>query len=236
MRNGARIGVVIPAQNEQNAIARVIGDIPRWVDEIIVADNGSTDATADVARRAGAFVVHEAEPGYGAACLKGIAALERVDVIAFTDGDYADYPEDLAQLIDPIVGEGVDLVIGSRAIGERQDGALTPQQIFGNWLATRLIGLIWGMKFTDLGPFRAIRSKALQSLAMADRNYGWTVEMQIKAAKAGLACREVPARYRRRIGISKVSGTLKGTLMAGYKILWMIGSQALGDLVSRRRN
>lgn len=236
MRNGARIGVVIPAQNEQNAIARVIGDIPRWVDEIIVADNGSTDATADVARRAGAFVVHEAEPGYGAACLKGIATLGRVDVIAFTDGDYADYPEDLAQLIDPIVGEGVDLVIGSRAIGERQDGALTPQQIFGNWLATRLIGLIWGMKFTDLGPFRAIRSKALQSLAMADRNYGWTVEMQIKAAKAGLACREVPARYRRRIGISKVSGTLKGTLMAGYKILWMIGSQALGDLVSRRRN
>ena len=236
MRHGARIGVVIPAQNEQNAIAKVIGDLPGWVDEIIVADNGSTDATADEARAAGAQVVSEPEPGYGAACLKGIAALGPVDVVAFTDGDYADYPEDLADLVDPILVEHVDLVIGSRAIGERQPGALTPQQIFGNWLATRLIGLFWGTKFTDLGPFRAISNEALQRLAMADRNFGWTVEMQIKAAKARLNCREVPARYRRRIGISKVSGTLKGTVMAGYKILWMIGRHALGDLVRRLKS
>lgn len=234
MRNGARIGVVIPALNEEDAIAKVIGDLPPWVDEIVVGDNGSRDNTADVARNAGALVVLEPEPGYGAACLKAIAALGPVDVVAFADGDYADYPEDLHQLVDPIVEDGADLVIGSRAIGERQRGALTPPQIFGNWLATRLIRLIWRETFTDLGPFRAIAAPALERLEMADRNYGWTVEMQIKAAKAGLRCHEVPARYRQRIGISKVSGTIKGTVMAGYKILWMIAKHGVGDLVSAK--
>ena len=229
MHRGSRIGVVIPAQNEERAIARVIEDIPFWVDEIVVADNGSTDKTAQIAKAAGAIVVHEPRSGYGAACLKGIAALPPVDVVVFADGDYADHVEDMAELVDPILHGRADLVIGSRALGERQAGSLTAPQIFGNWLATRLIAFFWAQQFTDLGPFRAIRYEALESLEMADQNYGWTVEMQIKAAKAGLKCREVPARYRQRIGVSKVSGTVRGTVMAGYKILWMIARHALKD-------
>ena len=228
MRTGAKIGVVIPAQNEEQAIARVIEDIPFWVDEIVVADNGSSDDTASVAAAAGATVVSEPEPGYGAACLKGIAALPDADVIVFADGDYADHVEDMAELVDPILHGNADLVIGSRALGEVENGALTFPQVFGNWLATRLIGLFWSVKFTDLGPFRAIRVKALRELDMRDRNFGWTVEMQIKAAKAGLKCREVPVRYRKRIGISKVSGTVRGTIMAGSKILWTIARHAVG--------
>ncbi len=233
MRNGSRIGVVIPALNEEQAIGRVIADIPSWVDTIVVADNGSTDRTVETARAAGATVTHEPDAGYGAACLAGIAALPPVDVVVFLDGDYSDFAQDMAGLVDPLTADGVDLVIGSRALGEREPGSLTPQQVFGNWLATRLIRLIWGVRFTDLGPFRAIRTPALQRLAMRDRNYGWTVEMQIKAAAAGLETRETPVRYRRRIGVSKVSGTLKGTVMAGYKILTTIGRYALrrGDLV-----
>jgi glycosyltransferase involved in cell wall biosynthesis len=233
MRNGSRIGVVIPALNEEQAIGRVIADIPSWVDTIVVADNGSTDRTVETARAAGATVTHEPDAGYGAACLAGIAALPPVDVVVFLDGDYSDFAQDMAGLVDPLTADGVDLVIGSRALGEREPGSLTPQQVFGNWLATRLIRLIWGVRFTDLGPFRAIRAPALQRLAMRDRDYGWTVEMQIKAAAAGLETREVPVRYRRRIGVSKVSGTLKGTVMAGYKILTTIGRYALrrGDLV-----
>ena len=233
MRNGSRIGVVIPALNEEQAIGRVIADIPSWVDTIIVADNGSTDRTVETARAAGATVTHEPDAGYGAACLAGIAALPPVDVVVFLDGDYSDFAQDMAGLVDPLTADGVDLVIGSRALGEREPGSLTPQQVFGNWLATRLIRLIWGVHFTDLGPFRAIRTPALQRLAMRDRDYGWTVEMQIKAAAAGLETRETPVRYRRRIGVSKVSGTLKGTVMAGYKILTTIGRYALrrGDLV-----
>ncbi len=227
MRKGSRIGVVIPAQNEEHAIARVIEDIPFWVDDIVVADNGSTDNTAQVAQGAGAIVVHEGEPGYGAACLKGIAALPPVDIVVFADGDYADHVEDMAELVDPILRGTADMVIGSRALGQRQKGSLTPPQIFGNWLATRLIALFWSAQFTDLGPFRAISAPALQRLNMQDRNYGWTVEMQIKAAKMGLKCKEVPARYRQRIGISKVSGTVKGTIMAGYKILYMIACHAV---------
>jgi glycosyltransferase involved in cell wall biosynthesis len=233
MRNGSRIGVVIPALNEEQAIGRVIADIPSWVDTIVVADNGSTDRTVETARAAGATVTHEPDAGYGAACLAGIAALPPVDVVVFLDGDYSDFAQDMAGLVDPLTADGVDLVIGSRALGEREPGSLTPQQVFGNWLATRLIRLIWGVRFTDLGPFRSIRAPALQRLAMRDRDYGWTVEMQIKAAAAGLETREVPVRYRRRIGLSKVSGTLKGTVMAGYKILTTIGRYALrrGDLV-----
>jgi glycosyltransferase involved in cell wall biosynthesis len=227
MRNGAVVGVVIPALNEVDAIGRVIADIPTWVDKIIIADNGSTDGTDAAARAAGATVVIEPERGYGAACLAGIAALGHVDIVVFLDGDYSDHPGDMADLVDPIVNDTADFVIASRVTGAREAGSLTPQQMFGNWLATKLIAGIWRQKYTDLGPFRAIRKMSLDKLAMADRNYGWTVEMQIKAAEQKLRVLEVPARYRRRIGVSKVSGTIKGTIMAGYKILYVIGRHAL---------
>ncbi len=227
MRNGALVGVVIPALNEVEAIGRVIADIPAWVDKIIIADNGSTDGTDRAARTAGATVVVEPEKGYGAACLAGIAALGTVDIVVFVDGDYSDHPGDMADLVDPIVADTADFVIASRVIGAREAGSLSPQQMFGNWLATRLIAGIWRQKYTDLGPFRAIRKSSLDKLAMADRNFGWTVEMQIKAAQQKLRVLEVPGRYRRRIGVSKVSGTLKGTIMAGYKILYVIGRHAL---------
>lgn len=227
MRRGARIGVVIPALNEELAIGNVVRDIPAWVDIIVVADNGSHDRTADVARAAGATVVHESERGYGAACLAGIATADAVDILVFVDGDYSDHVEDMAAVVDPIIDRSLDFVLVSRALGEREAGALTPQQQFGNWLATRLIRLFWGVAYTDLGPFRAIRRTELQRLGMIDRNYGWTVEMQIKAAEAGLKFAEIPGRYRRRIGVSKVSGTVKGTIMAGTKILLIIARHAL---------
>lgn len=227
MRNGKRIGVVIPALNEEKAIGKVIADIPPWVDAIVVADNGSSDRTAAVAKATSALVVREEERGYGAACQAGLAALPTSDIVVFLDGDYSDYPDDMHLLVDPIATGEVDLVIGSRALGEAQSGALTPPQVFGNWLATRLIHLIWGARFTDLGPFRAIRAICLQRLRMADRDYGWTVEMQIKAAKSGLRCAEVPVRYRRRVGISKISGTIRGSMKAGMKILAVIGRHAI---------
>lgn len=227
MREGKRIGVVIPALNEASAIGRVIADVPAWVDQIVVADNGSNDGTGDVARAAGASVVVQPERGYGAACLAGIAALNAIDVVVFVDGDYSDHPADMADLVDPIAGGSVDFVLASRAIGEREAGSLTPQQQFGNWLATTLIRWIWRARFTDLGPFRAISMPALSALAMADRNFGWTVEMQIKAAEQKLRVLEVPARYRRRIGTSKVSGTITGSVKAGVKILYIIGRHAL---------
>ena len=201
--------------------------IPDFVDKIVVADNGSRDRTSEVARSAGAKVVRENEPGYGAACLAGIAALPPVDIVVFLDGDYSDYPDDMGKLVDPILKDEADLVIGSRVLGGAERGSLTPVQVFGNWLATRLIGLIWGERFTDLGPFRAVRYAILEALAMADRNFGWTVEMQVKAAQAGLRCAEVPVRYRRRVGSSKISGTIQGTLKAGTKILSVIGWHAL---------
>jgi glycosyltransferase involved in cell wall biosynthesis len=227
LRNGRRIGIIIPALNEEGAIGKVIAAIPDWVDCIVVADNGSRDSTGQVAREAGARVVREDEKGYGAACLAGLLALPSSDIIVFLDGDYSDYPEDMEQLVEPILLGGADLVIGSRVLGGAERGSLTPQQVFGNWLATRLIRLIWGVNFTDLGPFRAIRGDALRELEMEDRNFGWTVEMQVKAAKAGLRCVEVPVRYRQRIGVSKVSGTLSGTVKAGTKILSVIGWHAL---------
>jgi glycosyltransferase involved in cell wall biosynthesis len=223
MLSGMRIGVVIPALDEEAAIGKVIAAIPAWVDAIVVADNGSCDRTAEVARNAGAEVVSELERGYGAACLKALAALPPADVVVFLDGDYSDYPEEMAALVAPILERAADLVIGSRVLGDREQGALTPQQQFGNWLATRLIHLIWGARYSDLGPFRAIRRDALDRLNMADRNYGWTVEMQIKAAEHGLKHVEVPVRYRRRIGQSKVSGTIVGSVRAGIKILTIIG-------------
>lgn len=221
------IDLIIPAFNEEKSIAKVLADIP-WelVREVVVADNASKDKTAEKARAAGATVVYEGRKGYGRACLKAmeyIAQKEvKPDIVAFMDGDYSDSPQQLKELIAPIERGGADLVIGSRTLGRREKGSLTPQQLFGNWLATRLLHWLYKTEFTDLGPFRAIRYDKLLELQMKDKTYGWTVEMQAKAARQGLRSTEVPVNYRRRIGISKVSGTVKGTLGAGYKILWTI--------------
>jgi glycosyltransferase involved in cell wall biosynthesis len=227
MRQDMRIGVIIPALNEEDAIGRVIAAIPDWVDEIVVADNGSTDRTAIAAEVAGAQVTIEPVRGYGAACQAGIKALASVDIVVFLDGDYSDYPEDMHLLVDPIAANEAGFVVGSRVLGVREKGALTPQQRFGNWLACRLMNRFFGTEFTDLGPFRAIRSDSLQGLAMHDRAYGWTVEMQIKAARAGISIKEVPVRYRPRIGVSKISGTVRGTLLAGYTILSVIARASI---------
>jgi glycosyltransferase involved in cell wall biosynthesis len=224
-----RIFVIIPALNEERSIGKVIADIPGdLVSEVVVTDNGSTDGTAKSAADAGATVLREERRGYGYACMKGIEyALskpsgERPDIVVFLDGDYSDYPEEMPLLVKPIVEDGFDMVIGSRTKGERERGALLPQALFGNALATTLIKWLYGAEFTDLGPFRAIRSDKLVKLGMTDMTYGWTVEMQIRAAKKGLRCGEVPVSYRKRIGVSKVTGTLGGTVKAGYKILWTI--------------
>ncbi len=230
MRDGQRIGVIIPARDEERAIGMVVSAIPSWVDCIVVADNGSTDDTAAAARAAGARIASEPEAGYGAACLAGIAALPEVDIVVFVDGDNSDHPEDMADLVDPIIAAKADLVIGSRVLGQAEAGSLTPQQRWGNWLATRLIQLIWGARFTDLGPFRAVSRDALTRLAMADRTYGWTVEMQIKAAELGLTAIEVPVRYRRRIGVSKISGTVRGVVLAGTRILSLIAVRGVARL------
>ncbi len=227
MRLDKRVGVVIPALNEEGAIGRVIAAIPDWVDEIVVADNGSSDRTMIAAEVAGAQVTIEPVRGYGAACQAGIKALGAVDIVVFLDGDYSDYPEDMHELVDPILAGKADFVVGSRVLGVREKGALTPQQRFGNWLACRLMNRFFGTKFTDLGPFRAIRSDSLQGLAMHDRAYGWTVEMQIKAARAGISIKEIPVRYRPRIGVSKISGTVRGTLLAGYTILSVIARASM---------
>lgn len=224
-----KIDVIIPAFNEENGVEQVIREIPQdLVREIIVCNNASTDATAERARAAGATVIEQSAKGYGNACLAGISYLQakaiedQPDIVVFLDADYSDYPGEMPDLVRPICREGFDMVIGSRALGELERGAMQPQQIFGNWLATSLIRLFYGYDFTDLGPFRAIRWQKLLELDMRDRTYGWTVEMQVKAAKMGLNCTEVPVNYRRRVGKSKVSGTVRGTFMAGYKILWTI--------------
>lgn len=220
------INVIIPAYNEEKSIGRVIAEVPEFVSEIIVVDNDSNDNTGVVARDAGATVLSERNRGYGNACLKAIAYCKEKalppDLVVFIDGDYSDYPEQMPDLVKPIIEGGNDLVIGSRSLGKRERGSMTIQQIFGNWLATSLLRLFFDARFTDLGPFRAIRFSSLLALGMRDRNYGWTVEMQVKAAKQKLKFIEVPVRYRKRIGISKVSGTVKGTIMAGYKILYTI--------------
>lgn len=221
------VDVIIPAFNEEKAIGNVLNDIPKQlVREIIVCDNNSTDRTSAVAKNHGATVVHQPLPGYGNACLKGmdhiVSKSAPPDIVVFLDGDYSDHPQQLSDLIAPIADDGVDLVIGSRVLGRAARGSLTPQQRFGNWLATWLIGMLYGVKYTDLGPFRAIRYSSLLALRMADRNYGWTVEMQVKAAKLGLTSTEIPVNYRVRIGESKVSGTLKGVIGAGYKILFTV--------------
>ncbi|MDH4091184.1 MAG: glycosyltransferase family 2 protein [Cyclobacteriaceae bacterium] len=221
------INVIIPAFNEENGVGQVIQEIPmNLVSEIIVVNNASTDDTARVAKQAGATVLREPTPGYGRACLAGIDYLKTKhpspDIVVFLDADHSDFPEEIRQLIEPILLDNVDLVIGSRALGHKEKGSMTPQQVFGNWLATRLLKLFYGVKFTDLGPFRAIKYDSLLSLDMQDRTYGWTVEMQVKAAKQKMKCVEIPVGYRKRIGFSKISGTLKGTLMAGYKIITTI--------------
>ncbi len=222
MRHNRRVSVIIPAFNEEPSIGRVLADIPSWVDEVIVVDNASTDATARRAEEGGARVVFQPEQGYGAACLAGIAALNNPDVVVFLDGDYSDYPEEMERLVDPIVLENYQLVIGSRTRGRAEKGALALQARFGNWLACWLIRCFFGVSFTDLGPFRAIDYSSLERLNMADRNYGWTVEMQIKAALHHLRALEVPVRYRKRIGRSKITGTVRGVIGAGSKILWTI--------------
>lgn len=221
------VRVIIPAFNEQNALGKVLDEIPvDLVREIIVVDNASTDNTAQIAINLGVTLLKESRKGYGNACLKAIdyiASLdEPTDIVVFLDADYSDYPREMNQLLKPIVKDNYDLVIGSRALGQKERGSMTIYQVFGNWLATKLIGIFYHIKFTDLGPFRAIKFDKLILLSMQDKNYGWTVEMQIKAAKHKLRCVEVPADYRKRIGFSKVSGTLKGTILAGYKIIWTI--------------
>ncbi len=221
------VKIIIPAYNEENAIGQVIAEIPQGlVSEVVVVNNASTDNTEQVAANAGATVLREPIPGYGRACLKGMEYLKqsenKPDIVVFLDGDHSDYPEEIEQVIKPILDNQADLVIGSRALGNKEKGSMTPQQIFGNWLATRLLKILYGVKFTDLGPFRAITWTKLMELDMQDKTYGWTVEMQLKAAKNGLRCVEVPVRYRKRIGFSKISGTVKGTVMAGYKILYTI--------------
>ncbi len=224
-----KILVIIPAYNEEESIGEVINDIPKeLVSEIVVVNNNSTDKTTTNAESAGATVVNEMQMGYGYACLKGIKYAEnlgeneRPDIIVFLDGDYSDSPEDIRGLIKPIIEDDIDMVIGSRTLGNAEKGALLPQQIFGNWLATTLISFLYGLKFTDLGPFRAIKFNKLLELNMVDKTYGWTVEMQVKAAKQKFRCTEVPVNYRKRIGVSKITGTVSGSIKAGYKILWTI--------------
>ncbi len=225
-----RIVVLIPAYNEEDALPFVLAAIPKqWVRQIIVCDNGSTDRTAEIARLMGATVVKASRRGYGSACLAGIDYLQRQpaenqpEVVVFLDADGADDPNDLPKVADPVLKGNQDLVIGSRALGRMESGAMSLPQRFGNWLAPLLIRLLFGQRFTDLGPFRAIRWDSLQALDMRDPNYGWTVEMQIKAALKGLRCAEVPVHYRRRMaGRSKVSGTIRGVVLAGWKILSLI--------------
>lgn len=219
--------VIIPALNEEAAIGQVVTSVIAKVDRVIVADNGSTDDTASRARAAGADVVHVPEAGYGRACLAGVAAADKADILVFMDGDSADDPEDLDALLDPIRTGTADLVIGSRAIGDVETGALTLPQRLGNALATRLMRWFWGGDFKDLGPFRAIRRSAYERLEMQAPTYGWTVEMQVRALKRGLRCCEVPVRYRRRIGTSKISGTIRGVVLAGTYILGTIARERL---------
>lgn len=220
------IKVIIPAFNEEDAIAKVICEIPSTVSEIIVVSNNSTDNTIRVAQNAGARVLEEKRKGYGYACLRGLEYIEqqkaKPDIVVFLDGDYSDYPEELSNLIQPIIIDKVDFVIGARVKNLREKGSMTPQQIFGNKLATFLMKLFFNSKFTDLGPFRAIKYSTLLGLNMEDKTYGWTVEMQLKILKQKHSYVEIPVRYKNRIGVSKVSGTVKGTIMAGIKIIGWI--------------
>lgn len=221
------IKVIIPAFNEENAVGKVVMELPKdWISEIIVVNNNSTDSTSEKAAAAGATVLEEPLQGYGRACLKGIEYLkicgDTPDIVVFIDADYSDYPNELPLLVSPILNQNMDMVIGSRELGNREVGSMTVPQIFGNWLATSLIRLFYGVRYTDLGPFRAIKYDALIALDMQDKTYGWTVEMQVKAAKQKMKTTEVAVTYKKRIGHSKISGTIKGTILAGYKIITTI--------------
>jgi len=224
-----RVAVVIPVFNERESLPLVVGAIPAGVaDEIVVVDNGSTDGTAEIARKLPVRVVREDRRGYGSACLAGVAALASrpPDVLVFLDGDFSDHPEEMPLLLDAIAA-GAELVIGSRVLGRREPGALLPQARLGNALACALIRALYGHRYTDLGPFRAIRWSAYQTLGMEDVSFGWTCEMQVKALQRGLRVVEVPVSYRRRVGVSKITGTLSGTVRAGFKILWTISRYGL---------
>lgn len=219
--------VIIPALNEERSLPLVLRDLPRdRIREVLVIDNGSTDDTAAVANRMGATVVHESRRGYGRACLTGIETLARrkppPEVVVFLDADYSDHPDELVRVVQPIAEGQAEIVVGSRVLGQRTPGALLPQARFGNWLAARLIRWRYGLPVTDLGPFRAIRWETLVRLRMSDPDFGWTAEMQVKAARDGVRYREVPVSYRRRIGVSKITGTISGSVRAGWKILYTI--------------
>lgn len=217
------IKVIIPAYNEEASIGHVIKAIPEIVSEIVVVNNNSSDATVNIATKAGATVLTENQKGYGYACLKGMDYISKQeikpDIIVFLDGDYSDFPEELTKIVTPIIEKNTDFVIGARVKSLREAGSMTKPQIFGNWLATSLMKLFFNSTFTDLGPFRAIKYNKLLQLEMEDKTYGWTVEMQLKALKQKLSYTEIPVNYRNRIGVSKVSGTVKGAIFAGFKIL-----------------
>ncbi len=220
--------IIIPVLNEEKSIAAVLQALPKGFLEIIVVDNGCTDSTPEIARNLGATILKEPRKGYGAACLKGISALNpKTEIVVFMDGDYSDFPEEINNLIAPIINDNYDMVIGSRVLGASEKGALLPVARFGNWLSTRLIYWGWGFQYTDLGPFRSIRYAALKKINMVDQNFGWTVEMQVKALNLKLKIIEVPVSYRKRLGQSKISGTLLGSIKAGHKILWTIGREWL---------
>jgi len=225
------INVIIPAYNEANSIAKVIQEIPTTVSEIIVVNNNSSDDTAANAAKAGATVLDETRKGYGYACLRGMDYISKKSrkptIIVFIDGDYSDYPEELNKIVKPILDENIDLVIGARTKALREEGSMTPQQIFGNKLATFLMKLFFGSTFTDLGPFRAIKYDKLLEMEMEDKTYGWTIEMQLKALKNKMSYVEIPVHYKKRIGVSKVSGTVKGSIFAGAKILGWIFKYSL---------
>ncbi|MCG8575134.1 MAG: glycosyltransferase family 2 protein [Flavobacteriales bacterium] len=224
-----KIVVIIPAYNEEGSIGHVVKDIPRSLiadQDILVCNNNSNDRTKEVASAAGATVLDESRTGYGWACLKGMEYASQMevapDIVVFLDGDYSDYPEEMVDVLEPILEDDIDFVIGSRALGQKEKGSMTVPQRFGNWLSTRLMRLFYRVRYTDLGPFRAIKYDKLMALGMRDKTYGWTIEMQIKAAKHKLTYAEVPVNYKKRIGVSKVSGTVKGTILAGYKIILSI--------------
>lgn len=220
------IKVIIPAFNEEKSIAKVIAEIPDFVEEIVVVNNNSIDQTAQVATKAGASVLTEKSKGYGYACLKGIDYLSQKDktpdILVFLDGDFSDFPQELTKVIQPIIDDSVDFVVGARVKELRASGSLTPQQVFGNWLACFLMKILYQSSFTDLGPFRAIRWETLENLKMSDKTYGWTIEMQLKVLRQKISYQEVPVSYKKRIGVSKVSGTVKGTIFAGVKIIGWI--------------
>ena len=220
------IKVIIPAFNEEKSIAKVIAEIPDFVEEIVVVNNNSTDQTAQVATKAGANVLTEKRKGYGYACLKGIDYLSQKDktpdILVFLDGDFSDFPQELTKVIQPIIDDSVDFVVGARVKELRASGSLTPQQVFGNWLACFLMKILYQSSFTDLGPFRAIKWSTLEKLQMSDKTYGWTIEMQLKVLRQKISYQEIPVSYKKRIGVSKVSGTVRGTIFAGVKIIGWI--------------